>query len=147
MVAKKKPEPKQVSGVFKENLKTKLSPSELAAYSREMSEKYIEHGQVEADKKGVVAGYKGQTDVLEGQLGLLSQKVSTQHEWRDVECHWAYNFTTNLKNLIRQDTGDVVREEKVTDKDRQKLFPIEIAKPARAKPEEVEKKNANAKNK
>jgi hypothetical protein len=127
--SKRKPKTQQVSGTFKENLKTKLSALELAAYSQDMSEKYIEHGQLEADKKGVVADFKGKMDVLEGRLALLSQKVSTRHEWRDVECHWSYNFTTNEKMLIRQDTAEIVRQEKVTGADRQKLFPLDIKKP------------------
>ncbi len=126
--ATKAGEPPRVSGTFKENLKTKLSPAELTAYAKDMSEKYIEHGQLEADKKGVVAEYKGKTDVLEGQLGLLSQKVSTQQEWRDVECHWAYNWTTDKKALIREDTGATVREDKISQADRQKLFPIATKK-------------------
>ena len=115
----------KVSGTFKENLKTKLSKSELEEYAKSLSEKYIEHGQLEIDKKGVVAEYKAKTDTLEGQLSLLSQKVSTQHEWRDVECHWGYNWKTDKKVLVRQDTGEVVREEKITTNDRQKLFPLE----------------------
>lgn len=116
------------SGTFKENLKTRLTPQELSDYAKEMSEKYIEHGQLEADKKGVVAEYKGRTEVLEGQLNLLSQKVSTQHEWRDVECHWAYDWKTDKKQLVREDTGEIVKESKITQDDRQKLFPLETKK-------------------
>lgn len=119
------PKTQQVSRVFKENLKTELSVDELSAYSTDMSEKYIENAQIEVTKKGVVAYYKGKTDVLNAQLAELSMKVSTRHEWRDVECHWAYNFTTNKKALIRQDTMAIVRQEKVSDTDRQKLFPLQ----------------------
>lgn len=115
----------QVSATFKENLKTKLSEPELKEYAKSLSEKYIEHGQLEADKKGVVAEYKAKTDTLEGQLSLLSQKVSTQHEWRDVECHWDYNWKTDRKRFVREDTGEIVREDKITQQDRQKLFPLE----------------------
>lgn len=118
----------QVSGTFKENLKTKLSESELKEYAKTLSEKYLEHGQLEADKKGVVAEYKAKTDTLEGQLGLLSQKVSTQQEWRDVECHWDYDWKTEKKRLVREDTGEIVREDKITQQDRQKLFPLETKK-------------------
>ena len=118
----------KVSGTFKENLKTRLTKPELEEYAKSLSEKYIEHGQLESDKKGVVAEYKGKTDTLEGQLSLLSQKVSTQHEWRDVECHWGYDWKTDKKVLVRQDTGEVVREEKITQADRQKLFPLEDKK-------------------
>lgn len=127
MKAKEQEAPK-VSGTFKENLKTRLSERELKEYAKDMSEKYIEHCQLEADKKGVVAEYKGKTDVIESQLNLLSQKVSTQHEWRDVECHWGYNWKTDKKVLVRQDTGEIVREEKITQADRQKLFPLDIKK-------------------
>jgi adenine-specific DNA methylase len=118
------PQPPRVSGTFKENLKTKLTPDELAEYAKTLSQKYIDNVQLEADKKGVVAEYKAKIDVLLGQMGLLSQKVSTQHEWRDVECHWAYNWKTDKKQLIRQDTGEVCRDEKITTADRQKLFPL-----------------------
>ena len=115
----------QVSGTFKENLKTQLTESELKEYAKTLSEKYIEHNQLEADKKGVVAEYKAKTDTLEGQLSLLSQKVSTQQEWRDVECHWDYNWKIDAKRLIREDTGEIVRRDKISQQDRQKLFPLE----------------------
>lgn len=120
----------QVSATFKENLKTRLSESELKEYAKTLSEKYLEHGQLEADKKGVVAEYKAKTDTLEGQLSLLSQKVSTQHEWRDVECHWDYDWKTDKKRLVREDTGEIVREDKITQQDRQKLFPPDTKKKA-----------------
>ncbi len=130
----------RVSATFKENLKTLLNDRELREYAKELSKKYIDHGQLEADKKGVVAEYKAKTDVLEGQLSLLSQKVSTQHEWRDVESHWAYNWKTDRKQLAREDTGEIAKEEKITQADRQKLFPLNSKK-------ENEKKNESAKTK
>jgi hypothetical protein len=91
-----------------------------------LSEKYLEHGQLEADKKGVVAEFlaiKAKTDTLKGQLSLLSQKVSTQHEWRDVECHWEYNWKTDKKRFVREDTDVIMYEDKITSQDRQELFP------------------------
>ncbi len=125
---KSKSKAPQISATFKENLKTKLTRPELEEYAKTLSEKYLEHGQLEADKKGVVAEYKAKTDTLEGQLSLLSQKVSTQHEWRDVECHWDYNWKTDKKRLVREDTGEIVREDKITQQDRQHLFPLETKK-------------------
>ncbi len=113
-----------VSGTFKENLKTKLSAKELADYAQSLSEKYIDNVQLEADKKGNMAEYKAKADVIIGEMGLLSQKVSTQHEWRDVECHWFYNWDTGKKQLVREDTRENVREEKITQADRQKLFTL-----------------------
>ena len=118
----------KVSDTFKENLKTKLSPKELADYATTLSEKYIDNVQLEADKKGLVAEYKAKIDVLLGEMSLLSQKVSTQHEWRDVECHWVYNWKTDKKVLAREDTGEIVREDKITQADRQKLFPLDTKK-------------------
>ncbi len=118
----------KVSGSFKENLKTRLSPKEIADYAQTLSEKYIDNVQLEADKKGLVAEYKAKIDVILGEMGLLSQKVSTQHEWRDVDCHWGYDWKTDKKILVREDTGEVVREEKITTTDRQKLFPLENKK-------------------
>ncbi len=127
---KAKSDAPKVSATFKENLKTRLSPKELADYAQSLSEKYIDNVQLEADKKGLVAEYKAKIDVILGEMGLLSQKVSTQHEWRDVECHWAYNWKTDRKELVREDTGEMVREEKITQADRQKLFPLETKKGA-----------------
>ncbi len=118
----------KVSGTFKENLKSKLSPKELADYATTLSEKYIENVQLEADKKGLVAEYKAKIDVMLGEMGLLSQKVSTQHEWRDVDCHWAHNWKTDKKELVREDTGEIVRECKISQADRQKLFPLDMKK-------------------
>jgi hypothetical protein len=129
MKAKEKtPNAPKVSGTFKENLKTRLSAKELADYAQTLSEKYIDNVQLEADKKGLVAEYKAKIDVILGEMGLLSQKVSTQHEWRDVECHWAYNWKTDKKELVREDTGEIVRVDKISQADRQRLFPLEIKK-------------------
>lgn len=141
MEKKKSTNAPKVSGTFKENLKTKLTPKELAEYAKTLSEKYIENVQLEADKKGVVAEYKAKIDVILGQMGLLSQKVSTQCEWRDVECHWAYNWKTDRKELVREDSGEIVKEEKISQADRQKLFPLEIKKAKRAAPEDVKKQD------
>jgi hypothetical protein len=124
MKTDKKTDAPKMSATFKENLKTKLTDPELKEYAKTLSEKYIENVQLEADKKGVMAEYKAKIDVKLGEMGLLSQKVSTQHEWRDVECHWAYNWKTDKKALIREDSGAVCREEKITQADRQKLFPL-----------------------
>lgn len=126
----------RASATFKENLKTKLSPKELADYAKTLSEKYIENVQLEADKKGVVAEYKAKIDVILGQMGLLSQKVSTQAEWRDVECHWEYDWSTDRKNLVREDTGEVVKDDKISQTDRQKLLPIKMQKEKRASVED-----------
>jgi hypothetical protein len=139
-MTKKQTDAPKVSGTFKDNLKTKLSPEELSEYAKTLSEKYIEHGQIEADKKSIVSAYKARTDTIEGEMGLLSQKVSTQHEWRDVECHWGYNWNTDKKVLIRQDTGEIVRQEKITQADRQKLFPLEEKKGKRASVEDSKTK-------
>ncbi len=127
MTAEKNNKAPQISDTFKENLKTKLTRPELEEYAKSLSEKYIEHGQLEADKKSVVSEYKAKTDTLEGQLSLLSQKVSTQHEWRDVKCHWDYNWKIDKKIFIREDTGEIVCEDKITSQDRQKLFPLDKA--------------------
>ncbi len=116
------------SDTFKDNLKTKLTQEELAEYAKDLSEKYLENVQLEADKKGVMAEFKAKMDVVAGKMALLSQKVSTQHEWRDIDCHWSLDWTTGIKRLIREDTGEIVREEKITHTDRQKLFPIEKGK-------------------
>jgi len=114
-----------VSDTYKENLKTRLTPEEHATYAKDLSNKYIENVQLEADKKGVMAEFKAKVDVIQGQMALLSQKVSTQHEWRDIDCHWLLDWNTGMKALIREDTGEIVREEKITHTDRQKLFKIE----------------------
>ncbi len=128
MTEKKTASAPRVSAIFKENLKSKLSDPELKEYAKELSDKFIEHVQLEADKKGVVAEYKAKLEVIEGQLNLLSQKVSTQHEWRDVDCHWDYNWKTDKKRLVREDTGEIAKEEKITQSDRQKLFPLDTKK-------------------
>ena len=57
MTTTKQDAPK-VSATFKENLKTRLSPKEIADYAQTLSEKYIDNVQLEADKKGLVAEYK-----------------------------------------------------------------------------------------
>ena len=118
--------PKKIekSEIFRDNLKTKLTDGELKALSRELAEKFIDLEGLEKDKKGVVADYKARIEVIEAKLNSLSQKVSTQFEWRDVDCQWEYDFKSGTKSLLRLDLNVIVKVAKVTDADRQRLLNV-----------------------
>ena len=44
----------------------------------------------------------------------LSVKLDAGYEMRTVDCEWRYGFDTGIKNLWRMDTGELVRQEKIS---------------------------------
>jgi len=74
---------------------------------------------VERVKKQAAAEAKESSDRLESELRRLSYIVEREEEDRTVECFWRFDFMKNEKNLIREDTGEVVETKAMTDEERQ----------------------------
>jgi len=120
------PEKIEIKSADKQYLECILTDDELIERSRSLAKANQDLADVEARKKDVMADFTAQQKKHEANIGVLSRKVSTGKEYRDVECEWSINFTSGFKALIRKDTREIIKTEPVTSKDRQEsLLPQE----------------------
>jgi hypothetical protein len=75
-------------------------------------------------KKDVTADFAAQQKKIESLIGVLSRKVSTGKEYRDVKCVWEFNYKSGVKRLRRLDTSEIVKEGTITQQERQQAATI-----------------------
>lgn len=100
-------------------LPVKLTSREVVERGQLAAQVIHKIDEVEREKKRVTADAKEQTDRLESELRRLSYIVEREEEDRTVECFWRFDFMKNEKNLLRDDTGEVVETKAMTDEERQ----------------------------
>ena len=103
-----------------------LTDSELLDYSRELARNQCEKTEKEDKKKEVVAEYTAELKKFEADIAVLSRKITTGTEQRDVDCAWEYDWLEGSKKLIRLDTEEVVREATIQGGERQQHFDVEM---------------------
>jgi len=104
---------------FFKSLNTELSKDEVTAYGEELADNNNSLAIAENTKKAKMKEYSAIADGFQARIDLLALAISTKHEYRDVECGWEFDFGRGEKSLIRLDTGEKIKTEKVTEEDRQ----------------------------
>ena len=75
---------------------------------------------LEQQKKSFNDEIKSKVASVEAEIAILSQQIGSGIEHRDVPCHWRFDSPQpGDKTLIREDTGEIVRVEEMTDDDKQ----------------------------
>lgn len=107
-----------------------LTIDEKVDYGRKLAQMHQEYSSVEVEKKSAADEFKERLDMIDGRIAHLSQVVRTGEEFRDVECRWRYLFETNVKELIRMDTGEITETAAITPEERQLMLQMEQEKEA-----------------
>jgi hypothetical protein len=88
-----------------------FSQHEKEELGKELANKNLELSGHEASKRSVVASYASRISSTKEEIALLSNKVSSGHEMREVVCEVEYHTPEkNIKQLRRVDTGEVWTE-------------------------------------
>ena len=108
-----------------EYLKYTFTDEELLALSKTMAKKNQDLGEVEADKKRIVADFAAKVQAFESEIATLARKVYSGYEHRNVECEVTYHAPEiGMKTITRTDTGEIVREEAMSTSERQEILPF-----------------------
>ena len=108
-----------------EYLKYTFTDEELLALSKTMAKKNQDLGEVEADKKRIVADFAAKVQAFESEIATLARKVYSGYEHRNVECEVTYHTPEiGMKTITRTDTGEIVREEAMSTSERQEILPF-----------------------
>lgn len=71
------------------------------------------------------ARINNQIKPIKGLIEELVPVIDTRKEIRDVECDWHFNFDTGVKTLFRTDTYEKVKDQPISDYERQQQLKME----------------------
>ena len=88
-------------------------------YSEESARLLTDKHELEEKKKEVAAEYTSKVKSLDANINVLTRKIITRSEMRDVKCEWTMNWKTGKKHLTRLDTDEIVITEDIREGERQ----------------------------
>lgn len=77
------------------------------------------------DKKAVVKSWDSRIADLEGEVQKLSEKHEKGWEMKPVACEEVFHYSTGMAVVYRADTGEVVKERRLSASEMQAKLPIE----------------------
>lgn len=117
---------------FYEHLPCQLTGQELVLKSKALAELLCDQANIELEKKEANADFKARLDSIDTKMASLAQEVRTGREYRDVACIERADWTDNRVEIVRTDTGEVVRIRPLQQGERQEALPYARSAAARA---------------
>jgi len=93
------------------NLPCVLTDIEKLEYGRRLADSENELETIEAEKKSAVDGFTERTSAVAVEIRRLVSCIRDGIERREVECEWIYHWETFTKQLVRQDTGEIIQSD------------------------------------
>jgi hypothetical protein len=110
-----------------EQLRYKFTPDEHLVNCEQLAAKLDHQSELEVDHKAIKTNLKEREDKVAAEIGKLTRQVRDKFELRDVQCRWDYGRPTGeQKTLIRLDTNEDVRVERMLDHERQEVLKFEM---------------------
>lgn len=109
-------------------LPVKLTDSEEQQFSRELVGEISVQGNLEAELAAKSADIKGKIKNVKLRVQQLHKIVSLREEPRQVECIDRFNTELDQIELVRLDTGDVVKSRKPEPDERQERLRFDKGK-------------------
>lgn len=108
---------------FYEHLPCQLDSRELVLKSKSLAQCLADQAAIEFEKKEANADFKQRLDAIDAKMVTLADEVRTGREYRDVPCIESAEWSENRVNIIRTDTGEVVRIRPLQQGERQEALP------------------------
>ena len=116
----KKKLPKNITEVScDKELPVQLNEKEVITYSREMARLQGNRIELEEKKKSVAAEHSADIKVVVGKIDVLTRKINSNSEQRNVKCKWVMKWDAMEKDLVRLDMNEIVRTQTILDSERQ----------------------------
>lgn len=102
------------------HLACELSEEEIQLRAQELGVSVVDLDAVNDEKATVMKRFKERLEVIQHRMRRLSKVVQEKREYRMVPCVVAFHTPAQgIKRTVRQDTGEIVREEPMTEGERQ----------------------------
>lgn len=105
-----------------EFIKYIFTESELKEIASEMAQKIVNLQQTEDDLKAIKSDYKSQIDGIQAGINSAATKMTSGYEMRSIKCQVIPNYEKKIWEYIRVDTGELVKEKRMTSNDLQMEF-------------------------
>jgi hypothetical protein len=106
-----------------EYLKYSFSEEETRDNAKKLARKNQELTELELKKKQLAADIKAETDAATADAARLARWVNDEYDFRMVECEIVYDSpTAGRKTTYRIDTGEIVKEEKMSSDESQQVI-------------------------
>lgn len=109
---------------FVEQLPCRLRESEKLLKSEELAEQLRQREIVEAEKKEANDAFKARLSEADRQVQRLAHEIRTGEEYRAVQCTEIGRWSENVVDIVRSDTGEVVRSRPMAAGERQALLEL-----------------------
>lgn len=116
-----------------EYLRRDFTPTELASESQTLARVTQELAMLEEQKKKITSEISASIKAKQTEVLDASRRVSQGYEYTMVDCEWHFDQPElGLKQLVRMDTGEVVREAVMSDEEKQQWLALGEGEGARA---------------
>ena len=102
-----------------EYLKCVLTEEEIKKIGADLAHKYSQIQDLEAQKKSVNYDFKARIDGLTAAVSICASTIQNGYEFRTIEYDIESAYSSGVILTIRIDTGEIVKEQKMTPKERQ----------------------------
>jgi hypothetical protein len=109
---------------FVEKLPCELTREETLAKGAEMALMIKQHGEVELEAKETADTFKKQFKRLDRTISERAEEVRTGVEHRLVPCTERGRYRENMVDVVRLDTGEIVRSRPMTESEKQQALPF-----------------------
>lgn len=103
-------------------LPCKLTDDDRVKTSRLVAQAWLEYEEIEDAKKEAAAKETKKLKAKRAEIADLAGILREGFEPRPVKCRWVEDLNHGVKRLVRQDTGDIVREVTLSADDLQRPF-------------------------
>jgi hypothetical protein len=115
--------------VQQEYLKYQFTEPELKERATQLARECRELEDIENEKKQVMSDFKAKIDGHQAKISGLSNNINNGYEYRYIDCEVVLNQPIDgEKQIIRKDTGELVKQEAMTPQELQEELPLEETK-------------------
>jgi phage host-nuclease inhibitor protein Gam len=107
-------------------LRCVMTGEELLEAGRQLAEATNLLTELDSEKAEIVAEFKAKISAAEAQIAVLSNKLRSGYEFRDVACKVAYGVPEpGFKQTTRLDTGEIIESLPLTEEEKQREMVLE----------------------
>ena len=110
---------------FKRDLKVSLKPEEIAERADRAAKLLEDRDHEESEFKAHGTHVRGRIAQMESEMRHLSGEVRTKCTYREVDCERRFIYETGVVQEVRIDTGEVISERPMTDREKQRDLPFD----------------------
>ena len=109
---------------FSHPVKMDLTDKELLAYADELTDLDTKSEEVSLRHESEKNRFKSEVKDIGKNQSRIMNLLKTKEEFKDVECFEEFNWFDGIVEIVRLDTGEVVKTRKITAEEYQQNLPL-----------------------